>query len=157
MKRITAPLLVLALCLFPALAKADGKSVKVCDNVTINASSVASGITYCTPIDVSGYTRFAYQIKCVDASDTPQFDVDFVMGSAASTDYWGVPVALVDNGTTTVAIAILQLLTNSTAETWSTYRLINLQPIPGAMATLKITNDVDEADVTCTAWLHMAN
>lgn len=141
-----AAMAVLAMLLVPFIAQAEVRSVKVCDNKTLSASTT----TDCKYTDISKFKHFSVQVYCGEVTGNDMdIDVDWVGGSACGSAYMAVPVA--SSGT-----AISQIHTNYTTEdAWST--LEGIAPPVSPCGTIRFTENNGDADILCTAILNMGD
>lgn len=134
MKRLLS---VLALFMFTTPAWAVVAPIKVCDGITLSASTT----TDCTPIEVPSSRYFSYQVYCGETTgNTMSVNVDWVGGS--STSALAVPSG------------VSQLKTTYTTEdAWSATATIDTPIVP--YGTIRFTESNGDADIVCSAILNV--
>lgn len=145
MKRLAAA--VGAMLLLAAPAAAEVRSVLVCDEKTLAANTT----TDCDVVDISGFTFFSFAVYCGETTDNSMsIDVDWVARSGG-TNSSTLVIPILSSG-----VAMSQLITARTTEdAWST--LQSVQPPVSPVATLRFTENNNDADIVCSAIINMGN
>lgn len=146
MKRYAAAIAML--CLLAAMpAAAEVKSELVCDDKTLAANTT----TDCKVVDISKYKFFSVQVYCNETTDdSMSIDVDWVTRSGATGDST-LAVPLLASGS-----AMSQIITARTTEAaWST--LQSVQPPVSGQATIRFTENNNDADIVCSAVINMGD
>jgi hypothetical protein len=153
MKTLAAAIFCACLLAAAGDAAAEGRSIKVCAAVTLSASTTTDctiGAVANAYPEIIKFKFFSFQINCGETTDNSMsIDVDWIAGSAAGTEYVGIPK--LSDGT-----AMTQLLTAYTTEdAWSV--LQSIQPPVSPVGTLRFTENNGDADIVCTAILNVGD